>query len=79
MQSLAQPRSLSRIAVISLSMVLALSLSGCAASEKASFTNHLTATIAAGPAGNSDVAIAFADHTDVPATAVARRRDRSGQ
>lgn len=79
MQSLAEPRSLTRIAAISLWMVLALSLCGCAASEKASFTNHLAATVAAGPAANNDVAIAFADHTDVPATAVARQRDRSRQ
>jgi hypothetical protein len=64
-------RLLAPLTTLSLSLGLAMGFTGCAASEKAAFTDHLSATVAAGPAANDDVVIAFADQPDVPATAIA--------
>ena len=52
--------------------VAGLCLTGCASSEKSGFTDHLTATVAPGPAGNDDVIMAFGVDPSIPATAVAQ-------
>jgi len=40
-------------------IALLLSTTGCVTSEKAAYVEHLTTTIAAGPAPNDDLAMAF--------------------
>lgn len=65
-------RLIVRVVSISFCTFLCVALTGCAASEKAQFTRHLSTTVEAGPAANNDVIMAFSVDPSVPSSAVAR-------